>query len=70
MGSEGELVLAIVVGLRKGLGLCHGMRRQLTEEEQFKVGREIAAQLKLSNYRIEPGPPVSGHGGGWSRAVG
>ena len=33
-----ELVqLSIVMGLRKGLRLCHGMRRQLTEDEQRKV---------------------------------
>jgi len=43
------------------------MRRQLTEEEQFKVGRHIAEQLKLSNYRIESGPPPQGYGSGWSR---
>jgi hypothetical protein len=41
------------------------MRRQLTEDEQHKVAREIAAQLKLSNYRIEQGPPALPHGGGW-----
>jgi len=65
MDSEGELVLAIVMGLRKGLALCYGMRRQLTEEEQFKIGRQIAAQLRLSNYRIEPGPLAPAHGRGW-----
>jgi hypothetical protein len=60
-----SLVLSIVMGLRNGLRLCHGMRRQLTEEEQFKVGRQILEQLKLSNYRIENGPPVAAHGGGF-----
>ncbi|CAN5139451.1 hypothetical protein BH10PSE9_BH10PSE9_02510 [soil metagenome] len=60
-----NLVLAIVMGLRKALKLCHGMRRQLTEEEQFKVGREIADQLALSNYKIEQGPPGLPHGAGW-----
>jgi len=65
MESDRELVLAIVLGLRKGLSLCHGMRRQLTEEEQFKVGQQTAAQLKLSNYEIEPGPAALPHGTGW-----
>jgi len=65
MDSERELVPAIVMGLRKGMQLCHGMRRQLTEDEQFKVGRQIAAQLKLSNYEIEHGPPALPHGTGW-----
>ena len=69
MDSERELVLAILTGLRKGLSLCHGMRRQLTEEEQFKIGRQIAAQLKLSNYRFEQGPPAPAHGSGWPGAA-
>jgi len=57
-------------GLRKDLTLCHGMRRQLTQEEQFKVGRQIAEQISLSNYAIEPRPPVQGRGSGWNRAAG
>jgi len=48
-----------VIGLRKGLRLCR-MRRSLSEEEQFRVAEEIAAQLKLSNYKIEQGPPGEG----------
>ncbi len=40
------------------------MRRQLTEPEEFKIGRKIAAQLRLSNYKVEQGPPLQGHGGG------
>jgi hypothetical protein len=40
------------------------------KEEQFKIGRQIAEQLKLSNYRVAQGPPVLGHGSGWSRASG
>jgi len=70
MESDRELVLAIVMGLRKGLKLCHGMRRQLTEAEQFKIGRQIAEQLQLSNYRVEPGPPAQPHGTGWPGAAG
>lgn len=63
--EDDSLRLAIVMGLRDGLRLCHGMRRQLTEDEQNKVAGAIAAHLKLSNYRIEQGPPLEGHGGGW-----
>jgi hypothetical protein len=54
-----ELVLSIVMGLRRGLRLCR-MRRSLTEDEQFRIAEEIAAQLKLSNYKIEQGPPAQG----------
>ena len=57
--------LAIVMGLRNGLRLCHGMRRQLTEEEQHKVARAIAEQIRVSNYRIDKGPPAPPHGGGY-----
>jgi hypothetical protein len=60
-----SLPLAIVMGLRKGLHLCCGMGRQLTEEEQFKVANAIVEQLKPSNYRIEHGPPLRGHGGNY-----
>jgi len=69
MDSDRELVLAIVL-LRKGLSLCQGLRRQLTEDDQFKVGRQIAEQLKLSNCRVEPGPPAQPHGTGWPGAAG
>jgi len=55
---DGELVLAIVMGLREGLSLCHCMRRRLSQDDQFKIGRQIAEQLKLSNYRVEPGAPA------------
>jgi hypothetical protein len=41
------------------------MRRQLTEDEQHKVARAILEQMQLSNYRIEHGPPLTGHGAGW-----
>jgi len=61
-----NLVLAIVMGLRKGLRLCHGMRRQLTEPEQFKVGAAIAEQLEKSNYEIRQGPVAAGHGQSFS----
>jgi hypothetical protein len=34
------------------------MRRRLSQDDQFKIGRQIAEQLKLSNYRVEPGAPA------------
>jgi hypothetical protein len=63
--EDDSIVLSIVMGLRQGLRLCHGMRRQLTEDEQHKVARAILAQMRLSNYKIEKGPPLAGHGAGW-----
>jgi hypothetical protein len=56
-----DLRLSIVMGLRKGLRLVRGMRRTLTEEEQFRIADEIAADLKLSNWDIRPGEPAPGH---------
>jgi hypothetical protein len=63
--EDDSIVLSIVMGLRHGLRLCHGMRRQLTEDEQHKVARAILEQMRLSNYRIEHGPSLTGHGAGW-----
>ena len=57
-----SLRLSVVLGLRKGLSLCRGMRRQLSEEEQQWVAEAIITHLKLSNYRIEQGPPLQAHG--------
>ena len=53
-----SLLLSIVMGLRKGLSLCRGMRRSLTEEEQKKIAREIIKHLEQSNWKITPGPPL------------
>jgi hypothetical protein len=55
-----SLVPTIVMRLWRGLKLCHGMRRRLTEPEQFKIGTAIADELKLSNCKIEHGPPLRG----------
>jgi hypothetical protein len=60
--ADDSLVLSIVMGLRNGLRLCHGMRRQLSEDEQFRIGRAILNHMRGSNYKIELGPPLSGHG--------
>jgi hypothetical protein len=60
--EDDSLVLSIAMGLRDGLRLCHGIRRQLTEEEQFKVGRAILQRVRGANYKIEKGPPLTGHG--------
>jgi hypothetical protein len=50
------------MGLRKGLSLCRGMRRALTEDEQLKVAGAIVEHLERSNWRIEQGPMPFGHG--------
>ena len=55
-----DLRLSIAMGLRKGLALCRGRRREFTEEEQHRVAGAIAEHLKLANWRIEPGPPAEG----------
>jgi hypothetical protein len=62
--SRDDLRLTIRMGLTRGLTRVHGMRRQLSEEERDRIADAIIDQLNLSNYRIELGPPVAGHGGG------
>jgi hypothetical protein len=57
-----DLRLSVVMGLRKGLGLIRGMRRSLTEDEQHVVAGAIVEQLERSNWKIEQGPPLEGHG--------
>jgi hypothetical protein len=52
-----ELRLIVVMGLRRGLKLCHGMRRALTEDEQNKIARVIVEDLEHNNWKIEQGPP-------------
>jgi hypothetical protein len=38
------------------------MRRSLTEDDQHKIADAIAAQLRRSNWKIENGEPLEGHG--------
>jgi hypothetical protein len=56
------LSLSVVMGLRQGLRLIRGMRRELTEEEQHKIAEKIVEHLERSNWKIEQGPPAEGHG--------
>lgn len=62
--SQDDLRLTIRMGLTRGLTRVHGLRRQLSEEERNRIADAIIDELSLSNYRIEPGPSVAGHGGG------
>jgi hypothetical protein len=48
--------------LRKGLSLIRGMRRSLTEDDQHKVADAIADHLRRTNWKIERGEPLEGHG--------
>jgi hypothetical protein len=59
-----ELRLSVLMGLRKGLKLCRGMRRALTEDEQHKVAGAIVEHLESTNWKIEQGPVRDGHGPG------
>jgi hypothetical protein len=52
------------MGLRKGLARIRGMRRAFTDDEQETVAKEIVEHLELSNWKIEPGEPLRGHGQG------
>lgn len=57
-----DLRLSIRMGLTRGLRLVRGMRRQLSEDERDRVAAAIADHLDRANWRIEPGPPLTGHG--------
>jgi hypothetical protein len=58
-----ELRLSVLMGLRKGLKLCRGMRRALTEDEQHKVAGAIVEHLESTNWKIEQGSVREGHSG-------
>ena len=51
-----DLRLTVLMGLRRGLKLCRGMRRALTEDEQHKVAAVIVEDVERSNWKIEQGP--------------
>ena len=57
-----DLRFCVKMGLRNGLARIRGMRRSLTEDEQNTVAKEIVEYLELSNWKIEQGPPLGGHG--------
>jgi hypothetical protein len=59
--TSDSLRLTVVMGLRKGLKLCRGMRRALTEDEQHKVAGAIVEHLESHNWKIEQGPESAGH---------
>ena len=46
-----------------GLRLVRGMRRQLSEAERDRIAEAIAEHLHRANWTIEPGRPLTGHGG-------
>jgi hypothetical protein len=56
--EQDSLRLSVVMGLRKGLSLCRGMRRTLTEDEQRKIAEEIIKHLDESNWKITLRPPL------------
>ena len=57
-----DLRLTIRMGLTRGLSLVRGMRRKLSEEERNRVADAIVDQVLRSNYKIEVGEPMEGHG--------
>jgi hypothetical protein len=59
-----DLRFCVKMGLRKGLARIRGMRRSLTDDEQDTIAKEIVEHLALSNWKIEAGPPLGGHGPG------
>jgi hypothetical protein len=56
-----QLVFDVMIGLRKGLKLVTGMRRQLSEDEQQRISGAIADHLELANWKMEKGPPSVPH---------
>jgi hypothetical protein len=61
-GKADDLRLSVLMGLRRGLKLCRGMRRALTDDEQHKVADAIVEHLESHNWKIEQGPTREGHG--------
>ena len=57
-----DLCFCVKIGLRKGLARIRGMRRSLTEDEQEVIAKQIVEHLALSNWKIEAGRPLGGHG--------
>jgi hypothetical protein len=57
-----DLHFSVKMGLRKGLARIRGLRRSLTDDEQDTIAKEIVEHLELSNWKIEAGPPLGGHG--------
>jgi hypothetical protein len=60
-GKADDLRPTVLMGLRRGLSLCRGMRRALTDDEQHKVAAAIVEHLELHNWKIEQGPVREGH---------
>ena len=47
------LRLSVVMGLRRGLSLIHGMRHSLTEDEQHKVATAVVEHLAIGRDRTK-----------------
>jgi hypothetical protein len=60
--NRDHLRLSIRVGLTKGLRLCHGLRRQLSDRERDVIAEAIVDHLQLSRWEVKPGPPADGAG--------
>lgn len=50
---ERALRFELILGLRKGVKTCHGLRRQLTEFDEKIIADKMVEQLRLSGYRVE-----------------
>ena len=50
---ERALRFELILGLRKGVKTCHGLRRQLTEFDEKLIADKMVEQLRLSGYRVE-----------------
>ena len=59
-----DLRFRVKMGLKKRLARFLDMRRALTDEEQDTVAKGIVEQLELSNWKLEAGRPLGGHGQG------
>ena len=59
-----DLRFYVKIGLRKGLARIRGMRRSLTDDEQDTIAKEIVEHLELTNWKIELGSRLGGHGSG------
>jgi hypothetical protein len=60
--NRDHLRFSIRMGLTKGLRLCHGLRRELSDRERDVIADAIVDHLQLARWDLRPGPAPDGQG--------